>query len=696
MAQMKSGVVAAVTSVLLVTMISAAVAQRTETAPTMLEAAKQKASVEGDLAGAIKQYQAIVDRFGKTERAVAVTALLAMGEAYQKLGDGQAQRVYERIVREFGDQKEAVSVASARLGGGPRRERVAVQRTVWTGDYVDMFGQVSPDGRLITFVDWVRSNNLMVHDTVANVDRPLTTLPSFVNNPAWTLQGSAGFSAISKDGKQVAYGWVDKDGPEKLLIQSLQAGSNTKPRQVYAGSSEIAFLKPHDWSADGRWIATAVSRKDGTGQIALIDARDGSLRALKSVGWRGPERLFFSPDSTWLAYDLPPDDETDARDIFVMAVDGSREIHPVAHQGDDRLVGWAPDGSLLLFSSDRTGAVGLWGQPFLKGKSTGAPMLLRSDMGGGISLGLTTSGALYLYKGVNDRDLRTARIDLALGQLSGPPAGFDRGFLTGVTTPDWSPDGKYLAYQAAEGDPSRAAIAIRTVATGEVRQLPGLYARDPRWSPDGQSLIAAARDRRGRNGIFRVDVQTGKAEDVVMGPGFGALPQWSPDGTRVYYKSHPTLLVERDLRSGAEREVFTHPQLGIYELAPDGQHLAVRTRGPAGANVMLVSLDGKEQRELFPPSPGGTRTMAWTPDGKSLVVLKRVADAPAELWLVPVDGGQARKVDVTGEGWTQGASGALDLGFSLSRDGRQIAFLTGTRAAEVWALENFLPAPQKR
>lgn len=34
---------------------------------------------------------------------------------------------------------------------------------------------------------------------------------------------------------------------------------------------------------------------------------------------------------------------------------------------------------------------------------------------------------------------------------------------------------------------------------------------------------------------------------------------------------------------------------------------------------------------------------------------------------------------------------ALDEGFSLSPDGRPIAFLSGKSAAEVWALENFLP-----
>ena len=38
--------------------------------------------------------------------------------------------------------------------------------------------------------------------------------------------------------------------------------------------------------------------------------------------------MFFSPDGAYLAYDLRSSDATALRDIFVIAVDGSREIAP--------------------------------------------------------------------------------------------------------------------------------------------------------------------------------------------------------------------------------------------------------------------------------------------------------------------------------------------------------------------------------
>ena len=696
--------------ILIATALVAAVpgvrAQQNASLEKLFASAEHAATMDGDLKGAIEQYKTIVSRAG-ADRASAARALLRMAECYQKSGDAQARAIYQELVSKYADQAEASAIARARLGAGvPSHGVSATQRAVWTGSYVDPFGQVSPDGRYITFVDWVRSNNLMVHDVTTDTDRALTNLESF--SPSWTWQGEAEWSVISKDGKQVAYAWTGKSGPPyELRVMPLHGNAATDSRRILMTTAETQFLGPFDWSADGQWIAAVLQRTDGTGQIALIRVADGSLSVLKTTGWRGPERIFFSPDSKFIAYDLPASDATDQRDIFVMPIDHSREMHVVDHQADDRLMGWSPDGSRLLFTSDRTGS-GLWAQRFSDKGPQAVPEMLASDVSG-LSLGLTASGALYTFKGLSDRDVRTAQIDLVGIKLLGSPVSFDRGLLSGVTIPSWSPDGKYLAYQAGEGEPSHAVIAIRTLATGDVRRIPGLYARDPRWSPDGRSLITAARDRRGRNGIFRVDVGTGEITLVLIGPGFGALPQWSADGARIYYKAGKgaqfggqNAIIERDLKSGAEREVFAGPQIGIFELSPDGRHLAVRmpARGPSGstparsgANVMVVPLDGGQAREVFPPTPGGLRTIAWTPDSSSLLVLKRPANAPAELWLAPLNGGEPRKLEVAGDGWVQGSGGALDSGFSLSRDGRRIAFLMGNRSGEVWSLENFLPPP---
>ena len=179
-------------------------------------------------------------------------------------------------------------------------------RAVWTGPKVDMFGRVSPDGRFITYVDWVETGNLMVHDVIANSDRALT---ANVISKKWP--GAAGFSTISPDGKQVAYAWNDyQQDRQYLMIAALQGDGLPKPRQVFEASEDVRFLSPHDWSSDGKWVAVTINRKDGTGQIALAAVADGTLRVLKSVGWNVPEHVFFSPDGKYIAYALPANDTT--------------------------------------------------------------------------------------------------------------------------------------------------------------------------------------------------------------------------------------------------------------------------------------------------------------------------------------------------------------------------------------------------
>ncbi len=67
-------------------------AQSSDSAEALLRAAIDKEVVDGDLRTAIKQYQAIVDGFGKIDRASAATALLRMADAYQRLGDTQSRK----------------------------------------------------------------------------------------------------------------------------------------------------------------------------------------------------------------------------------------------------------------------------------------------------------------------------------------------------------------------------------------------------------------------------------------------------------------------------------------------------------------------------------------------------------------------------------------------------------------------------
>ena len=481
-------------------------------------------------------------------------------------------------------------------------------------------------------------------------------------------------------------------------------------RRLYE-NADVAEITPMDISPDNASIAVSLVRKDRTRQIGLVASVDGSLRVLKSVDWRGPGRMFFSPDGRNLAFDLPASDATAQRDVFVLAVDGSREVPAVVHASNDVAMGWAPDGKHLLFASDRSGgAMGLWALAFADGRPQGTPELVKENIGSSTSMGVTSSGALYLGVAAGDRDIAVASIDLTTGKQTGPLVKPIQSFIGTSLQPAWSPDGKSLAYlswllyDTVSGVSRR--LMIRSMETGDVRELrPNLaYFNQMSWAPDGRALVTGGTDLKGRDGVFRIDARTGEVETIVLLPQdfANSYPQWSPDGKRIYYRrqlhdgviGRDVAFVERHLASGEEREVI-RGDLGSINLSPDGRSIVAQRRNPSTKSeaVVLIPVEGGEPRELLRVSQpqgilGFFSGLPWTPDGRAVLVRRRMVADTSELWLVPIDGAPPRKLDIDVNRWATGNRGVI----SLHPDGRQIAFLAGQVNSEVWVLENFLPA----
>jgi len=81
-----------------------------------LRAAIQKEVVDGDLGGAIRMYEAIAEGGNP---ATAAQALLRMGRCYERLGDPEARKVYQRVLTQFAGQKEAAQEARDRIAALP-------------------------------------------------------------------------------------------------------------------------------------------------------------------------------------------------------------------------------------------------------------------------------------------------------------------------------------------------------------------------------------------------------------------------------------------------------------------------------------------------------------------------------------------------------------------------------------------------
>jgi Tol biopolymer transport system component len=348
-------------------------------------------------------------------------------------------------------------------------------------------------------------------------------------------------------------------------------------------------------------------------------------------------------------------------------------------------VGWSPDGKNLLFSSDRKGPTGIYAIAFEDGRPMGNPRQLHSDIGQGRTIGITRSGTLFFALLPGSRDLLTATVDFAAGRTIKPPTPAAHQFVGTNYQPDWSQDGRYLSY-SSYGQRIRTVLKILDAQTGDTRELaPALRQFNfARWSPDGRSFVAQGTDMKGRQGVFRIDAKTAEIEALEFSTPGGnrGIPQWSPDGRKVYFIRRPDssgnddTLVERDLSTGIDRELLSHAAIYWFSPAPDGKSLVTDAVIPPGKDraISIVSTEGGAPRDLLRPG-AGFQVPYWTPDGR-LILLRKSGD----LWAIQPAGGEPRKIDL-------GATRILD--FRVHPDGRQIAFMTrNDTPQEVWAMEN--------
>src|SRR6185369_12735994 len=87
----------------------------------------------------------------------------------------EAQKVYERVIRDFSDQTELASLARTRLGVESRASAATgmVLRRVWAGIDVDGEGMVSADGRYVSFPAWATGDQA-VRDLTSGTSYLLT------------------------------------------------------------------------------------------------------------------------------------------------------------------------------------------------------------------------------------------------------------------------------------------------------------------------------------------------------------------------------------------------------------------------------------------------------------------------------------------------------------------------------------------
>ena len=203
---------------------------------------------------------------------------------------------------------------------------------------------------------------------------------------------------------------------------------------------------------DGTKIAYT-SYKSGYADVYLIDLATGSRSRIAFFPGinSGPS---FSPDGASLALTLSKDGNPE---IYTISTSGSIENRITRTRGAETSPSWSPTGDRLVYSSD----------------DRGSPQLFISSSTGVTDMDHLVTGNSY------------------------------------CTKPDWSPDGKSIAFTTRIG--GQFQIGVFDVASREGRLITTDGGEDPAWTRDSRHLVYSNKGR-----LFLLDTVTRKSEPIEM------------------------------------------------------------------------------------------------------------------------------------------------------------------------------------
>jgi hypothetical protein len=215
--------------------------------------------------------------------------------------------------------------------------------------------------------------------------------------------------------------------------------------------------------------------------------------------------------------------------------------------------------------------------------------------------------------------LHLARLDVNRPQLAAEARVLDE-FVGVVTFLHWSRDGESLAYSSQWIgmqprtprllDPLKLRFVVASARTGERREFsPSLsYINDFVWTADGRGFDAAGADVQGGKGIYHIGAQTGTTRQLarlLAHEETQLAGTWTEQRDKLYYlrivtANQTTKLVEHDLRTGTDRDLYSYeprPDRDVAAIAGDRVFRLVTTRattvdaapGPDQSTMLVVS-----------------------------------------------------------------------------------------------------------
>jgi TolB protein len=414
-------------------------------------------------------------------------------------------------------------------------------------------------------------------------------------------------AGLSPDGGKVGFDLHQGGEDATIWVQDTAGGA---PRQLTTEMLENANPSSM-WSPDGRFIAYT-SRRTGTRDIWSVDVNSGETRQLTS-DVRDDFSPRWSPDGRWMAF---LSDRGGQQDIWVVPSTGGKAVRVTNDRAVEVDPGWSPDGRRLYYGQT-SGGVELQLLP----ADSGVARSLLSWSGYFImSAALSPDGTTILF----DSD-RSGNADIwSLPVSGGEPIPFAASPLTD-RNPLFSRDGSQVLFVSDRS--GSMDLWVMPARGGEPRRLtedPGVEG-EPAWSPDGKA-IAFSSNRGGQNDLWVIPVAGGEPRRLTQDNLLPTFVEWSPDGTTIFFNGRRPGggqdLYRIPAAGGPARALGARPGIGTSRLSPDGSQLSYSSFEGGWAYLDLIPASGGTSRRLTRMTENVFQPWAmWSPDGSFLAVV---------------------------------------------------------------------------